>query len=160
MSITVAWNTAQVAGISREDMDAWSLRSHQRAVSAIDDGKFVDEIVTIEVATPDGALVEFSVDEHPRRRTTLARLASLPVLHPEIAGFSITAGNSSGINDAAAALTLVEDGYAESIKQAFASVPIAASGARMPTTLLTSYTAGAVVSAWRRCAPATARAAP
>ncbi|MGH3560612.1 MAG: acetyl-CoA C-acyltransferase, partial [Mycobacterium sp.] len=52
--------------------------------------------------------------EHPRRDTTMDRLASLPVLHPEIDGFSITAGNSSGTNDAAAAVTLVDRDYADS----------------------------------------------
>jgi len=114
MSITVGWNTAQAAGISREDMDAWALRSHQRAVAAIDNGAFVDEIVPLKIQGPDGAFVDFSVDEHPRRNTSLEKLASLKVLHPEIDGFSITAGNSSGTNDAAAALTLVDDGYAKS----------------------------------------------
>jgi len=113
MSITVGWNTARAVGITREEMDAWALRSHQRAIAAIDDGKFVDEIVPLKLQQPDGSLTEFSVDEHPRRETTMERLAALPVLHPEIEGFSITAGNSSGTNDAAAAVTLVEEQYAE-----------------------------------------------
>jgi acetyl-CoA acetyltransferase family protein len=114
MSITVGWNTAKAAGISREDMDAWALRSHRRAVAAIDHGAFADEIVPLKIQGPDGAFVDFSVDEHPRRNTGLEKLASLKVLHPEIDGFSITAGNSSGTNDAAAALTLVGDDYAQS----------------------------------------------
>jgi acetyl-CoA acetyltransferase family protein len=114
MSITVGWNTAQAVGITREEMDAWALRSHQRAVAAIDADKFTDEIVPLKIQGPDGALVDFSVDEHPRRDSTMERLASLPVLHPEIVGFSITAGNSSGTNDAAAALTLVDEDYAKS----------------------------------------------
>jgi acetyl-CoA acyltransferase len=113
MSITVGWNTARAVGITREEMDAWALRSHQRAIAAIDDGKFVDEIVPLKLQQPDGSLTEFSVDEHPRRETTMERLAALPVLHPEIEGFSITAGNSSGTNDAAAAVTLVDEQYAE-----------------------------------------------
>src|SRR5262249_44194797 len=114
MSITVGWNTARAVGITREEMDAWALRSHQRAVAAIDAGKFVDEIVPLKIQGADGALVDFSVDEHPRRDSRTERLASLPVLHPEIEGFSITAGNSSGTNDAAAALTLVDEDYAKS----------------------------------------------
>lgn len=114
MSITVGWNTAQAVGITRADMDAWALRSHQRAVAAIDSGAFVAEIVPLKIQGPDGALVDFSVDEHPRRDTSMEKLASLKVLHPEIEGFSITAGNSSGTNDAAAALTLVDDSYAQS----------------------------------------------
>ncbi|WP_035856535.1 thiolase family protein [Cryptosporangium arvum] len=106
MSITVGWNTAREFGLSREDMDAWALRSHRRAVAAIDAGRFTDEIVPITVSTPDGSVVEFAVDEHPRRDTSVERLAALPVLHPEIEGFSITAGNASGTNDAAAAVTV------------------------------------------------------
>ncbi|BBZ11979.1 thiolase family protein [Mycobacterium branderi] len=112
MSITVGWNTAQAVGITREEMDAWALRSHQRAIAAIDAGKFADEIVPLKIQTPDGSLVEFSVDEHPRRDTSMEKLASLKVLHPEIEGFSITAGNSSGTNDAAAALTLADAEFA------------------------------------------------
>ena len=114
MSITVGWNTAQAVGISREEMDAWAFRSHQRAIAAIDSGAFVDEIVPLKIKGLDDALVEFSVDEHPRRETSLEKLASLKVLHPEIEGFSITAGNSSGTNDAAAALTLAEQDFARS----------------------------------------------
>ena len=112
MSITVGWNTAQSAGITREDMDAWAARSHQRAVAAQDAGKFADEIVPIKVTQADGSVIEFSVDEHPRRGTTAEKLAELKVLHPEIEGFSITAGNSSGTNDAAAAVAVVADDYA------------------------------------------------
>ena len=112
MSITVGWNTAQAAGISREDMDAWAARSHQRAIAAIDAGKFIDEILPLKVQQLDGSVVDFSVDEHPRRETTAEKLAALKVLHPEIEGFSITAGNSSGTNDACAAVALVDRAYA------------------------------------------------
>src|ERR1700730_16992486 len=112
MSITVGWNTAQAVGISREEMDAWALRSHQRAIAAIDNGAFLDEIVPLKIQGPDDALVDFSVDEHPRRDTSMEKLASLKVLHPEIEGFSIIAGNSSGTNDAAAAVALVDRDYA------------------------------------------------
>jgi len=112
MSITVGWNTAQAVGITREEMDAWAARSHQRAIAAIDAGKFVDEIIPLKVELPDGSVIDFSVDEHPRRDTTVEKLAGLKVLHPEIEGFSITAGNSSGTNDAAAGVALVERDYA------------------------------------------------
>jgi acetyl-CoA C-acetyltransferase len=112
MSITVGWNTAQSYGISREEMDAWAARSHERAIAAIDAGKFLDEIIPLKVTLPDGSVIDFSVDEHPRRGTTVEKLAGLKVLHPEIKGFSITAGNSSGTNDAAAAVALVEADYA------------------------------------------------
>lgn len=112
MSITVGWNTAQAYGLTREELDAWAARSHQRAVAAQDAGRFADEIVPLKVSRADGSVVDFSVDEHPRRDTTVEKLASLKVLHPEIEGFSITAGNSSGTNDAAAAVALVADDYA------------------------------------------------
>jgi acetyl-CoA acetyltransferase family protein len=116
MSITVGWNTAQSVGITREEMDAWAARSHQRAIAAIDAGKFLDEIIPMKIQQFDGSVVDFSVDEHPRRDTTIEKLAGLKVLHPEIDGFSITAGNSSGTNDAAAAVALVDLDYAEAEK--------------------------------------------
>ena len=106
MSITVGWNTAVEAGISREEMDAWALRSHQRAVAAIDGGRFADEIVPMKVTRKDGQVVTWDTDEHPRRTSTAEKLASLTVLHPEIPGFSITAGNAAGANDGAAALAV------------------------------------------------------
>jgi acetyl-CoA C-acetyltransferase len=112
MTITVGWNTAVEAGIARADMDAWALRSHERAVAAIDAGTFHDEIVPVRALQRDGTYLDFATDEHPRRSTSLDKLAALKPIHPEIAGFSITAGNSSGINDAAAALTLVADDLA------------------------------------------------
>ena len=109
MTITVGWNTAQAVGISREAMDAWALRSHQRAIAAIDAGRFVEEIAPVKASRRDGSIVDFKVDEHPRRDSSLERMASLKPIHPEIEGFSITPGNSSGVNDAAAALMIVDD---------------------------------------------------
>ncbi|HVW42450.1 MAG TPA: thiolase family protein [Amycolatopsis sp.] len=106
MAISVGWNTAKKAGITREEQDAWAYRSHMRAIAAIDAGTFKEEIVPLKVSAPDGSVIEFAVDEHPRRSTSLEKLASLKVLHPEIPGFSITAGNASGINDAAAAVAV------------------------------------------------------
>jgi len=107
MSIAIGWNTARLAGVSRADMDAWALRSHQRAVAAIDEGRFLDEIVPVPLGGGDGVSAsQFSVDEQPRRDTSLEKLSALKPLHPEIEGFSITAGNSCGINDGAAALVL------------------------------------------------------
>jgi acetyl-CoA acyltransferase len=112
MSITVAHNCAVQYGITREAQDEWALRSHQRAVKAIDAGSFAEEIVPIAVPQADGSTITFSEDEHPRRSTTLETLAGLKVLHPEIDGFTVTAGNSSGINDAAAAVALTAPGVA------------------------------------------------
>jgi acetyl-CoA acetyltransferase family protein len=114
MSISVGWNTAQAAGLTREEIDAWAFRSHQRAVAAIDGGKFLDEIVPIKARLKDGAITEFAVDEHPRRNTSMETMRALRVLHPEIPNFSITAGNASGANDAAAALTITSASLAHS----------------------------------------------
>jgi acetyl-CoA acetyltransferase family protein len=112
MSITVGWNTAQRANVTREEMDDWAYQSHMRAVASIDNGSFRDEIVAVEVPAGRGETRIFDTDEHPRRDTTLERLAKLPPLHPEIPGFSITAGNSSGLNDGACAMVLCDDRYA------------------------------------------------
>ncbi|OBH61948.1 acetyl-CoA acetyltransferase [Mycobacterium intracellulare] len=106
MSITVAHNCAVQYGISREAQDQWALRSHQRAVKAIDAGSFVEEIVPVQVPQADGTTITFTEDEHPRRGSSMESLAGLKVLHPEIEGFTVTAGNSSGINDAAAMVAL------------------------------------------------------
>jgi acetyl-CoA C-acetyltransferase len=113
MSITVGWNTAQQANVTREEMDHWAYESHMRAVRATDEGRFEEEIFPIEVTRRDGETVIFQVDEHPRRGTSLEKLASLPPLHPEIEGFSITAGNSSGLNDGSAAMLIVDSDYAQ-----------------------------------------------
>lgn len=115
MTITVGWNTAKEAGISREEMDAWALRSHQRAIAAIDAGHFLNEIVPVTALGQDGDSFTFQVDEHPRRGGSMEKLAGLQPLHPEIEGFSITAGNSSGVNDAASALAISTDSYAASV---------------------------------------------
>jgi acetyl-CoA acyltransferase len=107
MSLTIGWGAALAANVSREEMDAWALRSHRNAIRAIDEGRFKEEIVPIH--TQHGL---FAVDEHPRRDTTMEKLAGLKVLHPEIEGFSITAGNACGSNDGAAALVVASDAVA------------------------------------------------
>jgi len=115
MSITVGWNAAVKAGVTREEMDAWALRSHQRAVAAIDAGRFAEEIFPIEVVGRDGVKRTFAVDEHPRRETSMEKLASLKPLHPEIEGFSITAGNAAGANDGAAAMVIADDALVQEL---------------------------------------------
>src|SRR5215469_7875124 len=113
MTITVGWNAAVRAGLSREEMDAWAYRSHQRAIAGIDSGAFEAEIVPISVTRRDGSSVTFAVDEHPKRTSTPEKLASLKPLHPEIEGFSITAGNAAGVNDGAAALVVTSRSFAQ-----------------------------------------------
>ena len=108
-SHTVGDNAARLAGITRIEADEWAFESHRRAVQAIDEGRFKNEIVP--VALPDGS--EFAADEHPRRNSTMEKLASLPLLNPDHDGAVTTAGNSSGLNDAAAALVLCSRAYAD-----------------------------------------------
>jgi acetyl-CoA C-acetyltransferase len=97
MSITVGENTARLAGITRRDADEWAAYSHQRAVLSIESGWFAKEVVPV---------AGLSVDEHPRPGTTADTLGELKLLHPEIDGAVITAGNAAGLNDAAAAVVL------------------------------------------------------
>src|SRR2546428_7270910 len=90
--------------VTREQMDEYSLWSHRRAVKAIDEGRFKREVVPVAVRDESGGKRLFDTDEHPRRTTSLEKLASLaPAFRPD---GKITAGNSSGINDGAAALLL------------------------------------------------------
>jgi acetyl-CoA C-acetyltransferase len=113
MSITVGENTSREMGLTRRDLDEWALFSTENALRSIDEGRFEHEIVPVPVVGPDGEERTFSVDEHPRRGTTLDTLGALPVLHPEIDGATITAGNAAGLNDAAAAVMIVAGDYAE-----------------------------------------------
>jgi acetyl-CoA C-acetyltransferase len=112
MMITVGENTAQKVGVTREESDAWALGSHQKAVAAIDEGRFKQEIVPVETTGWDGSPAVVEVDGHPRRDTSLEKLARLPVLSG-IEGGTVTAGNSSPINDGAAAVVVVAGDYAE-----------------------------------------------
>lgn len=100
----VAENHARESGISREAQDAFALQSHQRALAAIDAGRFVDEIIPIDVATLTG-VVTVDTDEGPRRETSAEALAGLkPAFH--VKG-TVTAGNSSQMSDAASAVIVM-----------------------------------------------------
>jgi len=114
MSITVGHNTAVEAGLSRTDVDQWAVYSHGRAIESIDSGAFDSQIVPVEIQGPDGKARLFETDEHSRRGLTLASMAELKPLHPEIEGFTVTAGNSAGVNDASAAVMLMDPDYAKS----------------------------------------------
>jgi acetyl-CoA C-acetyltransferase len=114
MSITVGENTAREMGITRRDVDEWAAYSHERALHSIDNGYFTDQIIPVKLNQEDGSVSLFDTDEHPRRGTTVETLAQLKVLHPELADATVTAGNASGINDAAAAVVVVAEDYAAS----------------------------------------------
>ncbi len=116
----VAENNARESGITREQQDAFSLRSHQRAVAAIEAGRFKDEIVPVpvRVANVDGkkpaiTTVTFDTDEGPRRDTSLEVLAKLrPAFH---AAGTVTAGNSSQTSDGAAAVVVMSAARARAL---------------------------------------------
>ena len=111
MGIT-AENVAERYGITREEMDAYALQSHQRAVAAIDAGKFKDEIVPITIKGRKGDTV-CDTDEFPRRDTSLEKLGKLKATFKEDG--KVTAGNSSGMNDAASGVILMDEDKAKEL---------------------------------------------
>ncbi len=96
---------AQRPRLTREKQDTFAARSHTKAIAAIDSGKFAEEIVSVSVAQKKGAPLLVTTDERPRRDTSLESLAKLRPSFRE--GGSVTAGNSSGLNDGAAALLVI-----------------------------------------------------
>ena len=111
----VAENHARESGISRDEQDAFALRSHERALAAIDAGRFADEITPLTFKTVNGGLevreVTFAQDEGPRRDTSAAALAKLrPAFH---ATGTVTAGNTSQTSDGAAAVLVTSADFAK-----------------------------------------------
>ncbi|MEN6434623.1 MAG: thiolase family protein [Anaerolineaceae bacterium] len=105
MGVT-AENIAEMTGITRLEQDAFALQSHQRAIAAIDSGRFQDEIIPVPIPQKKGDPTLFTTDERPRRDTSLDSLGRLrPAFKKD---GSVTAGNSSGLNDGAAALLIME----------------------------------------------------
>jgi 3-oxoadipyl-CoA thiolase len=103
-------NVAEQCGVSREDQDKFALASHERAVRAMTEGRFQNQIVPVMVPQPKAEPLTIDRDEHPRADTNLDALARLKPAFRE--GGSVTAGNSSGINDGASATVLVSDEFA------------------------------------------------
>jgi 3-oxoadipyl-CoA thiolase len=106
-------NVAERWGVSRERQDAFGLASHRNAVAAIESGRFEDQIVPVTVPQPKGEPVVVSRDEHPRADTSAEALAKLRAAFRD--GGTVTAGNSSGINDGASAVLLAEAGTARDL---------------------------------------------
>ncbi len=131
---------ADAFDITREEMDRFALRSHQRAVKATDEGAFKDEIVPVEVPQKKGTL-RVEVDETPRRDTSLEALARLKPAFKKDG--KVTAGNAPGLNDGASALVVSSLAYAERI------------GAE-PMARIVGYTYAAVEPKWIFRAPAKA----
>jgi acetyl-CoA C-acetyltransferase len=106
-----AENVAQQLHISREEQDEFAFRSQQNAAAAINAGRFVDEIVPVQVPQKKGDAVIFDRDEHPRPETTRESLAKLK----PVVGETVTAGNSSGMNDGAAACVVMSERTADQL---------------------------------------------
>jgi 3-oxoadipyl-CoA thiolase len=100
-------NVAEQFDISREDQDAFALRSQQRWEAAQQSGRFVDEIVPVRIKQRKGDDLVFDRDEHPRPSTTAEQLDKLKGVNG--GGSSVTAGNASGVNDGATALIIASD---------------------------------------------------
>ena len=125
MGIT-AENVADEYDVTREQMDAYALRSQQRAVAAIDAGKFQDEIIPITIKGKNGDTV-INTDEYPRRDASLEKLAKLKPTFKEDG--RVTAGNASGMNDAASGVILMAEDKARKL-----GVPILARIKAVATT--------------------------
>lgn len=108
-----AENIYDMTSISREEQDAFALESNRRAIAAIDSGKFADEIVPVPIPQRKGDPILFDTDERPRRDTSMEALARLrPAFRKN---GTVTAGNSSGLNDGAAAVLLMSDRKADQL---------------------------------------------
>ncbi len=125
MGIT-AENVADEYGVTREEMDKYALLSQQRAVAAVEAGKFKDEIIPVTVKSKKGETT-YDTDEYPKKDTTLEKLARLKPTFKE--GGRVTAGNSSGMNDAASGVLLMEEEKAREL-----GVPILARISAVATT--------------------------
>ncbi len=104
---------AREYGLTREELDAYALSSHRKAISAIDAGRFKEEIVPVEVPQRKGPPIVFDTDECPRRDTSMEALARLRPAFEE--GGMVTAGNSPGITDGAAAVVVMSRERAEEL---------------------------------------------
>jgi len=111
-----AENVVERCEVSREEQDAFALESQRRWAAAHAAGHFADEVVAIEApGAKRGELVQVAVDEHPRPDTTLEQLAALKPAFKRDASGSVTAGNSSGINDGAAAVLVTSEAHASEL---------------------------------------------
>lgn len=112
--IETAENLRRQYGIPRSEQDEYALRSHQRAVAAWEQGKFDAEVVPVPLPTKKGEAALFARDEHPRADTTIERLAALrPIMIDQDPEATVTAGNASGENDAAACCVVTTPEIAE-----------------------------------------------
>jgi len=114
--IETAENLRRQYNISRQEQDEYALRSHQRAIAAIESGKFDNEIVPVPVPQKKGEGILFTRDEHPRKDTTLEKLAALTPIRIKVdPEATVTAGNASGENDGAACCIVTHPAKADEL---------------------------------------------
>jgi 3-oxoadipyl-CoA thiolase len=121
--------------LTREKQDAFALRSHQRAIAAIDSGRMAEEILPVPVPQRKGDPVLVATDERPRRDTTMESLAKLkPAFKKE--GGTVTAGNSSGLNDGASALLVMSEEKAKALNLKPLARVVASAAAGVPPRVM------------------------
>lgn len=111
-----AENVARQYNVSREEQDNFALESHRKAVAAIKDGKFKDEILPVELVDRKGRVTIFDKDEGPRENQTIEQLAKLKPCFVNDGKGTVTAGNSSSLNDGAAAIVIMSREMAQKLK--------------------------------------------
>ncbi len=145
-----AENIADLTGITRAEQDAFALDSHQRAIAAIDSGKFAEEIIAVPVAQKRGEALLVTTDERPRRDTTLEALGRLrPAFRKD---GTVTAGNASGMNDGAAAVLLMRAERARELGLKPLARVVAAASAGVPPRIMGMGPVPAVQKALARAA--------
>ena len=139
---------AEEYGISRDEQDAWALQSHQRAIAAIDAGRFRDEILAVEVKGRKGDATTFEVDESPRRSTSIEALSGLRPAFKK--NGTVTAGNAPGINDGAAALIIASHRRAAELGRKPLARIVAYATAGIEPRLVMMAPEGAVRRVWEK----------
>ncbi len=143
-----AENLAEMYSINREDQDRFAVQSHQRAIAAIDSGKFAEEILPVSIPQRKGDPRVVDTDERPRRDTSMEALARLK---PSFrAGGTVTAGNSSGLNDGAAALLVMSAERAKALGMKPLARIVTSAAAGVPPRIMGIGPVGAARKALQR----------
>ena len=121
--------------LTREKQDAFALQSHQRAIAAIDAGRFAEEIAPVVIPQRKGDPLQVTTDERPRRDTSMASLAKLRASFRSEGG-TVTAGNSSGLNDGASALLLMSSSKAQALGLKALCRVVTSAAAGVPTRVM------------------------
>ncbi|HEY6547443.1 MAG TPA: acetyl-CoA C-acetyltransferase [Vicinamibacteria bacterium] len=139
---------AEKYGVTRAEQDAYALRSHQKAVAAIQAGQFAEEVLPVPLPQKKGDPVLFSVDESPREDTSLEALSRLKPAFKE--GGTVTAGNAPGVNDGAAALVVTSAERAQALGRRPLARIVAQAVAGLPPSLVMMTPVEAVRKLWKK----------